>query len=228
MTLFRINTKPSVILTGILLSIALYVVISLVKTNFLARAGMTEVSTVNSFFYSRLILWLYLLFVYVYVVKVEKQRFLLWAEKRNSVLFYILSIILILLSIIIVIGLLSKIESYYGLSNSDKLKAMLQLLWKYKALLLFTTLTAGIMEELLFRGYLMPRLQLFLKNTWLTLIISSLLFGLAHYSYGSWSQMINPFIIGLIFAFHYQKYRNIKVLILCHFLLDFISVLTTH
>lgn len=160
--------------------------------------------------------------------KSGKQRFLLWAKKRYSALFYIISIVLILLSIIIVIGVLSKIEAYYGLSNSDKLKAMLQLLWKNKALLLFTTLTAGIMEELLFRGYLMPRLQLFLKNIWHTLIISSLLFGLAHDSYGSWTQMINPFIIGLIFAFHYQKYRNIKVLILCHFLLDFISVLTTH
>jgi len=59
-------------------------------------------------------------------------------------------------------------------------------------------------------------------------IISSLLFGLAHYSYGNWSQIINAVLIGLIFGFHYQKYRNIKILIICHFLIDFISILTTH
>jgi uncharacterized protein len=159
---------------------------------------------------------------------VEKQKFLLWSERKSSALFYIVSIAAMLAAIILLAGILHKIESYYGWDNSDKLKAMLQLLWKNKLLLLFTTLSAGIMEELLFRGYLMPRLQLLLKNSWLTIIISSLLFGLAHYSYGSWSQMINPLFIGLIFAWHYQKYRNIKVLMLGHFLIDFLSVLTTH
>jgi len=53
-------------------------------------------------------------------------------------------------------GILNKIKSYYGCDNSDKLKAMLQLLWNNKLLLLFTTLSPGIMEELLFRGNLMP------------------------------------------------------------------------
>ncbi|MFI5133789.1 MAG: CPBP family intramembrane glutamic endopeptidase [Chitinophagales bacterium] len=222
------KTKPSIIAAGIILSVLLYILVSLVRTKFLAPPGATEVSTANSYFISRLVLWFYLLLIYVYVLKVERQKFLLWSEKKSSLLFYLISIVSILAGITVIAGLLHQVESYYGWDNSSKLKTMLQLLWKNKLLLLFTTLSAGIMEELLFRGYLMPRLQLFLKKTWLVIFISSLLFALAHYSYGSWSQIINPFFIGLIFAWHYQKYRNIKVLMICHFLIDFISILTTH
>ncbi len=228
MTSTPVKTKPSIIAAGILLSILFYILVSFIRTKFLAPPGATEVSSAKSYFISRLILWFYLLLIYVYVLKAEKQNFLLWQEKKSSLLFYVISIVSILAGIIIIAGLLHKVESYYGWDNSDKLKTMLQLLWKNKLLLLFTTLSAGIIEELLFRGYLMPRLQLLLKKTWLTIIISSLLFGLAHYSYGSWAQIINPLFIGLIFAWHYQKYRNIKVLMICHFLIDFISVLTTH
>ena len=216
--------KSPIIATGILLSVLLYILVSVIRTKFLG----SDVSNTNSYFISRLILWVYLLVIYLYVLKVEKQNFLLWPEKKYSFLFYLISIVSILVGIILIAGLLHKVESYYGWDNSEKLKAMLQLLWKNKFLLLFTTLSAGIMEELLFRGYLMPRLQLFFKKPWLTIFISSLLFAAAHYSYGSWSQAINPFFIGLIFAWHYQKYRNIKVLMICHFLIDFISVLTTH
>ena len=228
MTSSPIKTRTSIVLVGILLSIFLYLLMSLIKTKLFAQSGTADLSTANSFFFSRLILWLYLLMICVYVVKGEKQKFLLWSEKKSSVVFYIVSILLILAGIVIAIGILSKIETYYGWNNSDKLKSMLRLLWKNKPLLLFTTVSAGIIEELLFRGYLIPRLQLLLKKTWLAVFVSSMLFGLAHYSYGNLSQIINPFVIGLIFAWHYQKYRNIKVLILCHFLIDFISVFTTH
>jgi membrane protease YdiL (CAAX protease family) len=228
MTISPIKTKPSIIIAGLLLAILLYILVSLARTKLLAQSGAIGFSNSDSFFYSRLLLWFYLLLIYIYVLKVEKQKFLLWQERRSSFLFYLISIAAMLAAIVVAAGILHKIETYYGWDNSDKLKALLQLLWKNKLLLLFTTLTAGIMEELLFRGYLMPRLQLLLKNNWLTIIISSLLFGLAHYSYGSLAQMINPLFIGLIFAWHYQKYRNIKVLIICHFLIDFISVLTTN
>ncbi len=222
------KTKSSIIAAGILLSVLLYLLVSFAMSKFLNPSGTAAGINANSFFLSRLVLWFYLLLVYIYVLKVEKQNFLLWPEKKYSILFYLISVVAILAGIIVVSGLLHKVESYYGWDHSEKLKVMLQILWKNKLLLLFTTLSAGIMEELLFRGYLMPRLQLLLKNRWLTIIISSLLFAMAHYSYGSLSQIINPLFIGIIFAWHYQKYRNIKVLMLCHFLIDFISVLTTH
>jgi hypothetical protein len=91
-------------------------------------------------------------------------------------------------------------------------------------LLLFTCLTAGITEELIFRGYLLPRLEILFKNKWAAIIISALLFGLAHGGYGDLSKMLVPFIIGFIFAFYYTRYRSLTVLIICHFLIDFNSL----
>ncbi|MGH2565030.1 MAG: CPBP family glutamic-type intramembrane protease [Ginsengibacter sp.] len=37
--------------------------------------------------------------------------------------------------------------------------------------------------------------------------------------------VVGPVFIGIVFAFYYWKWRNIKVVILCHFLWDFISLM---
>ncbi|MFV5702790.1 lysostaphin resistance A-like protein [Flavobacterium sp. XS2P12] len=92
-------------------------------------------------------------------------------------------------------------------------------------LILFTSITAGVSEELIFRGYLIPRLEILLKNTRVAILTSSILFGLIHYSYGSLIQIIGPIFIGLVFALHYKKYKNIKILIMCHFLWDLLVLL---
>jgi membrane protease YdiL (CAAX protease family) len=79
-------------------------------------------------------------------------------------------------------------------------------------------------EEIIFRGYLLPRLEILLKNKNLSVIISSLFFGLIHYGYGTSIQIIGPHS-NRAFGVHYQKYRNIKILIICHFLWDLIALL---
>lgn len=220
------TSKKNIVLLSICLAILLYGLVALVKMAYFSPSA--DLFTVNAFFYSRLLLWVYLGLIFLIVYKVEKQKFLLWPDKKYSVTFYLLSVISILLIVIITIGVLSKIESHYGWSNSDNLKKMLHLLWENKLLLLFTTLSAAIIEELLFRGYLLPRLQILLKSGSVSVIISATLFALVHISYGNLSQLINPFAIGLIFGIYYYKFKNLKVLIICHFLIDFISILTTH
>jgi uncharacterized protein len=85
-------------------------------------------------------------------------------------------------------------------------------------------ITAAVCEELIFRGYLMPRLQLYFKSKWFPIIISALIFGAGHAAYGTIINTAVPLFIGLLFGWYYQQYRNIKVLILCHFLIDFISL----
>jgi membrane protease YdiL (CAAX protease family) len=91
--------------------------------------------------------------------------------------------------------------------------------------LVFSALTAGITEELIFRAYIMPRLLIFFKNAYLPIVVSALFFGLMHVSYGTLMQVLGPFYIGVIFGIYYYKFRNIKVLIVCHFLWDLIALL---
>jgi len=45
-----------------------------------------------------------------------------------------------------------------------------------------------------------------------------------HLGYKTLSEVIFSFLIGVVMAYHYQKYRNIKVVIIVHFLVDLIAL----
>ena len=91
-------------------------------------------------------------------------------------------------------------------------------------LMLFTAVTAGVTEELIFRGYVLTRLSLLFKNKYIPIFISAIAFASLHYSYRSLREYILTFLIGILFGAYYQKYRNIKVLIAVHFMIDIISL----
>ena len=91
--------------------------------------------------------------------------------------------------------------------------------------MVFAALTAGFTEELIFRAYLVPRLEILFKNKSAAVVVSALMFSLAHYHYFSISETIFTFCIGVVIAIYYQWYRNVKVLIFTHAAIDFISFL---
>ena len=95
-----------------------------------------------------------------------------------------------------------------------------------KLLMVFACLTAGVVEELLFRAYLMPRIEVFFKSGWIVVLLSSLIFGFAHMSGMSVVGIIVPILIGGLFSLHYYLYRNIASLVIVHFLIDFASFIS--
>ncbi|MCB0279174.1 MAG: CPBP family intramembrane metalloprotease [Calditrichaeota bacterium] len=79
-------------------------------------------------------------------------------------------------------------------------------------------------EELIYRAYLMDRVSRFLTKPSIartvSIIISSLVFGFAHFQWGLMG-IIQTFFMGLIFALAYLKFRgNIWVNVLAHFYMD--------
>ncbi len=217
------TAKRSTIIIGMFLSFALILFAVLFFTPLLK---LTNISIDNIFFLSRLFIWLSLILIYIYVAKVEKQKFLLWSDKKYSFLYYLVSIILIMLAMVFAMLITSLIVKLCGFNiASNKLNEVAQILHSNKLLLVFTALTAGITEELIFRGYLLSRLQTLFANKYLSIIISAILFGIVHISFGTIHQIIGPIFIGLILAFHYQKYRNIKILIITHFLWDLVTIM---
>ncbi|EIA08940.1 CPBP family intramembrane glutamic endopeptidase [Flavobacterium frigoris] len=216
------KTKKSTLIGGISF-LVLLLIATAVSFPFLKQLNFKYVTT---FYISRLIIWLCLFLVYMYSVTIEKQNFLLWKEKKYSLLFYIQSIAKtmgILVLVMLGIALLFKLSG----SNieSKKIDEILKFFNNNLPLILFTSITAGVTEELLFRGYLIPRLEILFKNSYWAIVISSVLFGLIHYSYGTLIQIIAPLFIGVVLAFHYQKYRSITIIIICHFLWDLIVLL---
>lgn len=222
MTDYLKTTKKSVLIGGILF---LLLILFTVAASF-QLLEYTNFSKQITFFISRLAIWVCLLLLYMYSIKIERQPFLLWPEEKYSLKFFIKSVIKLMFSLfltMLVVYFILKIAD----SNIDS-KTMNEIMNLFKNnifLILFTSITAGVTEELIFRGYLVPRLEILLKNTHVAILTSSILFGLIHYSYGTLIQIIGPVFMGIIFALHYQKYKNIKILIMCHFLWDLLALL---
>jgi membrane protease YdiL (CAAX protease family) len=222
MTDYLKTTKKSVLIGAI----SFLLVLLFTTTLLVPLLKLTNLKYETAFSISRIVIWFCLFLVYMYSIHIEKQAFLLWEEKKYSFPFYLKSVVKTMLSLLLAVFMISLIFKLTDLNvDSKKMNEILKFFKNNTSLILLTSITAGVIEEFIFRGYLIPRLEILLKNTYIAIIISSILFGLIHYSYGTLIQIIGPFFIGLIFAFHYQKYRNIKIIIICHFLWDLLALI---
>lgn len=79
-------------------------------------------------------------------------------------------------------------------------------------------ITAGICEEILFRGYLIGYLQSY-SDLWTALLVSSLMFGLAH-AYQGPRGVLQSLVAGLIFGLLYLFSGSLLVPILLHITVD--------
>lgn len=184
--------------------------------------NMPPMGPLAPFLISRIIFWCCLFAIWLYAVRVERLPLLLWTERRLGIVPFIVSVILLLIATFLgsaIVALLLKMTGL--LQKSVLIKWLLAMSLPLK---LFAIVTAGVVEELYFRAYLMSRLQLYFKGPWPGIILSALLFGLVHAGFGTIVNILVPFYTGLLFGWYYLKYRNIKVLIICHFLIDLISL----
>jgi uncharacterized protein len=94
-------------------------------------------------------------------------------------------------------------------------------IWNYVAL------TAGVTEEIIYRGFLIFALAYLFPNfsIWLIIALSSLLFGLAHTYQGFTLGVIRTTIFGLLFSILYIGLGSILPLIILHFLIDYLAKL---
>jgi membrane protease YdiL (CAAX protease family) len=222
MTDYLKTTKKSVLVGGVSFLLILLFITALL----LPLLKQLNLKYETTFYISRLAIWFCLFLIYMYSVFIEKQNFLLWKEKKYSLQFYVKSIAATMGTLVFVMLVVSLMFKLTGSAiESEKMDKILKFFNNNLPLILFTSITAGVTEELFFRGYLIPRLEILFKNTYLAILISSILFGLIHYSYGTLIQIVAPFFIGLILALHYQQYRNITIIILCHFLWDLLVLL---
>ena len=81
-----------------------------------------------------------------------------------------------------------------------------------------------IAEEIFFRGYLFDKIEKFGGGSF-AIIITSLLFGLAHMSYGKLYPVIMPFLMGIILGYIVYRTKNLYSSIVAHTVFN-ISVIT--
>lgn len=183
-----------------------------------------NISAFDKLYYSRFIYWFTVLFLFIFAAKVEHQPMLLWKEQNNEIGFFLLSVVALYL-LFLAAAFVSAIPMLLGYrENTDVMNKIAALFKGHQTVMIFTAFTAGVTEELIFRGYLLTRLFRYFKEPYLPVIISSLFFSALHYKYHSLREFVASFLIGAIFSVYYIKYRNIKALIVTHFLIDVISL----
>jgi membrane protease YdiL (CAAX protease family) len=169
---------------------------------------------------SRIIIWAELGILFLYARQAEVQKFLLLKEEEYGIGFYFTSVVSLYLAGWGA-GIVAHIPDRLGLhQNNDMMRKMMGVMRQYPVLIPVTAITAGITEEFIFRGYMLSRLWMFIRNKHLAIVISALLFAAVHLGYKNLGELIFAFLFGVIFAYHYQKYQNIKVLMIAHALWD--------
>jgi membrane protease YdiL (CAAX protease family) len=213
-------TKPSkpILITGIILAFLFPLVFSIL----ISRSALAYPDKV---FYSRFIFWIEVGLLWLYARVFEKQSLLIWKEKASGAAF-ILKAVGILYVLALGAQFISAIPTLLGFHESNVvMKQITAAIKGHPVLMIFIAFTAGFTEEMIFRAYMLTRLSLLFSNKYVPIIISSLLFAGLHYKYHSPREYIFPFLIGIITSVHYQKFGNIKPLIIVHFLIDVIGLL---
>lgn len=220
--------KKYVMITGVA------IILILIFHKYIARllgfipTGTPIVFTEKNLLYSRFLFWGMAIFLFLYAHFAEKQNLLLKKPVRYGIGFYILSIASIAVAVIIITSLAMLALKFWGYGTnlqSVTLKKMISILKANPLLLLFTCITAGVTEEIIFRGYIQTRIELVFKSPLSGIIISAVFFSLAHSYYGTVQEIVGPFVIGLIFSIYYYKYKNIYALMIFHFLFDYTQIL---
>jgi membrane protease YdiL (CAAX protease family) len=207
----------ALMIVGIVLPFLIYPFLSLI---FLSKTQ----TYVYEFTCSRFLIWITVGLMYLYATKTEMQRFILWDEERYDFLTY-LKFMGVLIALYFAAVFISVIPRLLGMHEDNHVATKVAgLIKQYPLLLVFTCLTAGFTEEFIFRGYMISRLSLFFKNPHVPVIISAVLFAAVHLAYKTLHELIFALLVGLIFGYHYQKYRNLGVLIVMHFLIDFTAL----
>jgi membrane protease YdiL (CAAX protease family) len=83
-------------------------------------------------------------------------------------------------------------------------------------------ITAGVCEEFLYRGFVMSALTRVGWNTWVVVLASSALFGLAH-AYQGRSGVIGTMLLGLLFAVVRLAYDSLVPVMVWHSVVDLVA-----
>ncbi|NUN11241.1 CPBP family intramembrane metalloprotease [Candidatus Micrarchaeota archaeon] len=118
------------------------------------------------------------------------------------------------LYLLIALFLVNAILAFLGLSDEGKIIDFIKT--KSILTLLIAITLSPIVEEMLFRGYLVPRIGV---------VFSSLVFGGLHYAYGSTTQIIGTIIAGIILGLNYRKNKDLTSCIIAHALYNATSLM---
>ena len=91
--------------------------------------------------------------------------------------------------------------------------------WQIIVMLTFVPMTAGFCEELIWRGYIITRLEAHGHKIWRAIVLSAISFALIH---GIWlpDKLLTTFLFGIVAGLYYIRERNLVPLMITHIVMD--------
>ncbi len=96
-----------------------------------------------------------------------------------------------------------------------------------KRIFVLLSLSAGVFEEILYRGYLISLLSDGLNNIWIAVVAAALLFGMGHL-YQGLEGILKAFLIGGMMGIIFVATGSILNCIVLHVLIDLSSIVYSH
>lgn len=124
----------------------------------------------------------------------------------------------------IVISILQTILQNYGIHIPEHASGMFQRSGTFDLVLaIIMVIVVAIVEETVFRGYLILRLRQITSNIIASVILSTGVFAMGH-GYEGTAGIILVFILGVIFAIIYMWRKSLLAPMTMHFLQDFLGL----
>ena len=108
---------------------------------------------------------------------------------------------------------------FYYLGIDDSTRVVEKISGLAPAILIYLILVRSSVEEIFFRGFLVNEVGV---------LLLSVLFSIAHFGYGSVSELVGSFFLGLILAWNFKKNRNLIPNIIAHVFYNLILCLIVY
>ncbi len=120
---------------------------------------------------------------------------------------------------VLIVGTALALQRFAQVGRSPSVESLLPRRMEERAAWIVVALSAGICEEIVFRGYLLAQFTSLTGNPVVALVIQALLFGVAHANQGAVGAAVAG-ASGLLFGLVAWRRRSLLPCIACHVALD--------
>ncbi len=164
--------------------------------------------------------WLLLLVMILWIYFVEKRTItsIGWKKLTIKTVFVAIGLGFVLF---IVFGFANVVIQKLGLELNQEIAEMISA--KSIPVLFLLVLRAAVVEEVLYRGYAIERINELTKSKWVAGVVPLIMFMLVHLSWGI-GHLLFIFIAGGLLTLMYVSKRNLALNIIAHFTVDVIAL----
>lgn len=130
--------------------------------------------------------------------------------------------IIFMFSAIIILNMLSNIIGYYGLFQSEDITYLLPQSGLERIFWIVLSISAGIAEELCFRGFVLTRMEILTGSVWPGVILGAFSFGIGHL-YQGWAGVVIIGTYGIMFSLLFIARGSLVPCIVAHILQDILA-----